>query len=740
MPKPSSPRPDHSGTSSNIDRGGRRTGAILCAALLLGASLAAAAEPETRPAGPVKKDPGEKPKIGWLDEVVITATRSKTRSFDAPYSTDVVDLRSFDSNRQYKSLTDALKDVPGVMIQKTGSGMGSPYLRGFTGFRTLLLFDGIRLNNSILRDGPNQYWNTIDQAVIDRLDVVRGPSSVLYGSDAIGGTVNAISRRKEEFLDGGDWYREIRYGYSSANNAHVGRAEIGASYDKKLGILAGGSLRTFDDIRAGRGVGLQHHTGYDEWGGDLKIEYLLNDDAKFVFGHYNFYQDNAWRTHKTIHGVSWEGTAVGNEAYRILDQRRTLTYLQYHHENLGAFVDEAHASLSWQEASELQWRGRNDGRSDKQGVEVDTYGMSVQFATPSSVGRWTYGAEAYFDDVQSWKHSYNADGSFNNRDIQGPVGDDAKYNLVGVYVQDRIPLSDKLDLTLGTRYTHARADASRVEDTVTGNPMSVRKHWDAMVSSARTRWFLDPDERVNIFGGVSQGFRAPNLSDLTRMDAARSGDFETPSTDVEPEKFVSYELGVKAKCENFAAQASYFYNDINDMIVRTPTGAVIGGKNEVTKQNVGDGYMNGFEIAAGYRFHRQFTAFGDVAWVYGKTETHPTAAPITESEPISRLMPTTGRIGVRWDHPARKYWVETACTIAGPADSLDTRDTTDTQRIPPGGTPGYTTVDIRGGWRIRKGLDLWAGVENIGNTSYRIHGSGDNEPGTNVKVGLRWRF
>jgi len=719
--------------------------ALVLAGVVLVSTPLSADQPATQPtstvadADTVVSELKPKPQPGWLDQVIISATRSETSLFNAPYSGDTVHPTRFDTNRQYKSLTDALKDVPGVMIQKTAGGMGSPYLRGFTGFRTLLMFDGIRLNNSTMRDGPNQYWNTIDQGVVDRLEVVRGPSSVLFGSDAIGGTVNVIPRRKE-FLDGGDFYGQLQYVYTSANNAHAGRAEFGASFEKQLGILVGGSLRTFDDIRAGGGTGLQHFTGYDEWSGDLRMEHLLSKDAKLIFGHYNFHQDDAWRTHKTIHGISWEGTSIGNERHRILDQRRTLTYMQYHHENLGAFIDAVRLSLSWQETAETQWRMRSDGRSDKQGVDVDTLGMSVQFETPSPIGKWTYGAEAYFDDVQSWKHSHNADGSFNSRDVQGPVGDDARYNLVGVYVQDEISLTDSFDVTLGTRYTHSRADAGRVKDPVTGNPISVRKHWDSLVSSARARWYLDPDERLNLFGGVSQGFRAPNLSDLTRLDTARSGEIETASADVEPERFVSYELGIKARCRNFSAQAAYFYNDIDDMIMRTPTGAVIGGDNEVTKQNVGDGYMNGFEIAARYRLHPQFTAFGDVAWVYGKAKTFPTSAPNSVSEPISRLMPPTGRIGVRWDHPSRKYWLETSCTIAGTADPINTRDERDNQRIPDGGTPGYSTVGVRGGWKVRDGLDLWAGVENITNTNYRIHGSGNNEPGTNVKVGLRWRF
>ena len=82
---------------------------------------------------------------------------------------------------------------PSVMVQKTGYGQGSPYLRGFTGFRTLMMVDGIRLNNSTFRDGPNQYWNTVDPWSVARYEAVMGPASVLYGSDAVGGAVNALS-------------------------------------------------------------------------------------------------------------------------------------------------------------------------------------------------------------------------------------------------------------------------------------------------------------------------------------------------------------------------------------------------------------------------------------------------------------------------------------------------------------------------------------------------------------------
>jgi hemoglobin/transferrin/lactoferrin receptor protein len=136
-----------------------------------------------------------------LDEIIVTASRRSEKVFAVPYTANVQDARELIENRQVRTLVDAMRELPGVMVQKTGHGQGSPYIRGFTGLRTLFLIDGIRLNNSTFREGPNQYWNTVDPFSVQRLEVVKGPSSVLHGSDAIGGTVNAITRELDD-LDG----------------------------------------------------------------------------------------------------------------------------------------------------------------------------------------------------------------------------------------------------------------------------------------------------------------------------------------------------------------------------------------------------------------------------------------------------------------------------------------------------------------------------------------------------------
>ncbi len=682
--------------------------------------------------GPEGPRPGEAaaPLSYRFDEVVITATRLEESGFDLPYAIDTVPQRQV-RERSYRTTPEALRDVPGVMVQKTTHGHGSPFIRGFTSFRNLFLVDGIRLNNSVFRPGPNQYWNTVDPLSVERYEVVKGPGSVLYGSDAVGGTVNAVTRGPQGYGDVLGYGGRLTYRFSTAERSHVGRIEGWATHDRKLGVYAGFSAKDFGSLEGGRDVGTQHDTGYEEWDADFKTEYFFDPDTRLVLGHQSVRQLEVPRTHKTVRGITWEGLTRGDELARDLWQERDLTYVQLHAGNRQGFVEAARFSLSWHEQRERRERLRTGGRFDEQGFNVGTLGASAQFESPTPVGRLVYGVDYYHDNVNS---------SSTGNPIQGPVGDDAAYDLLGVFLQDAIPVHDRVDVVLGGRYEYARARASEVSDPVTDRRIRVSDEWDAFVGSGRVLCRLDRKGHWNAFGGVSQAFRAPNLSDLTRFDSARTDEFETPAPGLDPERYLSYEAGVKAAYEDFSLQLAYYYTDIRDMILRFPTGRTVDGDREVTKSNVGDGFVHGVELGGSWRFHPQFTAFGTFAWQDGEVDTFPTAAQVKEREPLSRLMPPQGHVGLRWDHPNRKLWAEVTGTFAEEQDDLSTRDKEDTSRVPPGGTPAYCVLSLRTGYRIRENVDLTLALENVTDEDYRIHGSGVNEPGRNFLVGLEVRF
>ena len=689
------------------------------------------------PTSPRPSRPEEAPPP-TLSETVITATRVREPAQEVPFAIETVDAQAL-AERSYRTLPQALRDLPGVMVQETAHGQGSPYIRGFTGLRNVLLVDGIRLNNSVFREGPNQYWNTVDALSLERVEILKGPSSVLYGSDAIGGAVQALtpsalppvrSPAPGEPAAVAPVYGRLLYRYADAEASNTLRAETGLSlWDGLGGLRLGGTFRDFGDLEGGRDTGEQPNTGYDELDGDVKLERLVGETSRLTLAHQRVRQDDVPRTHRTIYAVPFEGTTVGSDRKRDLDQNRDLTYLQLAGGAPGEAIEGYRLSLSWHAQEESRHRIRGSGARERQGFEVGTLGLLAEATTSSSFGRLTFGLDYYRDEVDSFSTT---------NPVQGPVADDATYDLLGLYLQDRIELRDDLELTLGARLNYAAADADRVSDPVSGNPIDVDEDWTALVGSARFLHRLG-DGAWSLFGGVSQGFRAPNLSDLTRFDSARTNEFEVPAPGLDPEEFLTFELGVKTEREQLAAQASFFYTDIEDQIVRFPTGNTnAAGEFEITKDNVGDGYVFGVELGASYDFLPEWSVFGNATFLDGRVETYPSSAAVVDEEYPDRLMPLTAQLGLRWERA--DTWAEFMTVVADDADRLSTRDKGDTSRIPPGGTPGYEVLHLRAGRRLGEHAHLRLGIENVFDEDYRVHGSGQNMPGRNLIGALEISF
>jgi len=674
-----------------------------------------------------------------LPEVMVTAMRSERILPEVPYTGYVLD-RGTMQDQMPRTTPDVLKGLPSVLLQKTSEGQGSPYLRGFTGFRTLMLVDGIRLNNSVFREGPNQYWNTVDPWSIDRYEVVMGPGSVLYGSDAVGGVVNAMSA--SPMLWTGQPVVEPRMGFRVATADESAQVRIGEAgrVTERLSFSGGLTWKTFGDLEGGKDVGKQRHTGYDETDFDLRADYLLKVDMTLTLAHQQVEQEDAWRTHKTIYGIEWEGLEHGSELKRSFDQHRTLTYARLAAASLSGPVSAWRLTLSRQEQTEDRVRLRTENRSDQQGFEVGTWGISLEMESESDWGDWVYGMEYYRDDVDSTRHQTGADG-VTKYSIQGPVADDASYDLLGLYVQDTISTFDGvIEWTPGLRYTWAGLDADRVEDPLTGEVTSRNDQWDTVSASLRMLAPFGATRGYALFAGLSQGFRAPNLSDLTRLDSARSSELETPVENLDPEKFLCAETGLRFQGERLFSEASVYTTWINDMIVRTPTGVLIDDLEEVTKQNAGDGWIAGVELIVGADLTEDWHVTLAGSWMEGKVDTYPTSEPVQVREYMSRLMPLTGQARLRWQPAGEPFWVEGVADAAAKADRLSTRDTQDTQRIPLGGTPGYVVGSLRGGLTVLDSLQLTLALENLTDEDYRIHGSGVNEAGRSVVVQTEWIF
>jgi hemoglobin/transferrin/lactoferrin receptor protein len=672
----------------------------------------------------------------YLDEVQAVATRTPLRAFDAPFSAQTVSAKTI-AERSYRSLPQSLAQVSGVLVQETSAAQGSPFIRGFTGYLTVYLVDGVRLNNSVFRAGPNQYSATVDPFSLARLEVVKGPSSVLYGSDAVGGTVLAVTEGPYTWGEGWKWGGRATYRGATAERSHQARLEASVTRDEVDGVFGGVSAKAFGDVEAGGDVGRQPDTGYDEWDGDLKYERRTDANTRLVAAYQHVRQNDAPRTHRLVTAKPFHGTTVGNELRHHFDQERWLAYVQWHKEKIGGWVDALRLNASWHAQSEVRDRLRppsspgGQNRRDVEGFDVGTLGLWAQLESDSPAGRLTYGIDYYRDEVDSFSTA-NA--------IQGPVGDDASYDLLGLFVQDAIDIGERWRLLAGARFTWAAAEADRVRDPATGGQISIEDDWSALVGSVRALYRLVPD-RWNLFGGVSQGFRAPNLSDLTRFDVARTNEVEVAAPGLDPERYTSFEAGAKGVLGRSWTELAVYLTLIRDQILPFPTGAVdASGNVVVSKANVGDGYVWGVEWSGGWAFHPNWTAFGIANFQYGEVSNFTGASQTEIEDYVSRLLPLSAQIGLRWEDEGRRIWVEGLVLMADKADRLSAGDGRDTQRIPPGGTPGYAVVHLRAGARIGERLSLVAGIENLLDKAYRVHGSGTTMPGLNFVLSVTGTF
>lgn len=663
-----------------------------------------------------------------LDPLVLTATRSASAEADLPFTVrtlDEEDLR--DATR--RTLPEALEFTPGVLVQKTAYGHGSPFIRGFTGRQNLLLVDGVRLNNSTWRSGPVQYWNTIDAYAIDHLELVLSQGSVLYGSDAIGGTLNAFTKSSDfrsqpegQAFTHGMGYYEYR---SNGEGSHVGRVESSFGVGGKYGVFLGLTGKDFGDIEDSA-VGRMRNTGYPEQDLDFRFDLALSAGTTLTLAHQYVNQNDIWRWHRTVYNPGWihgsHVAAPGTFLSNIYDQERSLTYLKVEgvNDDDTAFFQRWSATLSWQKSqdSEVQQRTLTDRRSA--GIDLNTYGLDVSFESRLGPGSLVYGFDYYVDQADAFAYR---NGTF--RPTDRPVADDSSYHLFGAFAQYAWTPTDPLTITGGLRYTYAEAEWDAYRAAGSATDQGGRGDWDDL--SASVRAIYRANDCWSVYGGFAQAFRAPNLNDLTGTTLALAGLTSYGSPDLDPEKYLTAELGTRYEHGNFSGSLAGFYTWTRDAI----TGVIVGGNSVAT--NGEDGYIYGFEAESAWRFTDQWTLGATASWNEGKTDTAANG-----ERWITRLLPFSGSLQLRWTRPDDRLWVEGRVLGAVGEDRIHpANQASDNQRIPTGGTPGYVVAMVHAGYRATDHLELTCGVENIFDEDYRNHGSGQNQAGLNGILGAR---
>jgi outer membrane receptor protein involved in Fe transport len=646
-----------------------------------------------------------------IGEIVVTTQRIPQEDFLVPYSISLIDKKEMDHFTK-RSTPEMLMNTDGVFVQKTNHGGGSPFIRGLTGNQTLLLLDGIRLNNSIYRYGPNQYLNTVDIFTIDRMEVAKGTGSVQYGSDAIGGALQMFSTDPVLTKGRREWHGNATGKIMTEGMEKTGRGQLEYN-SKKIAFLAGGTYRDFGDLVGGKETGVQTPSGYTEYAFDGKLLFALKDNMQLTLASQFLNQSHVPLYHKVV-----------LEDYLINEfepQQRLMNYARLNIQGSNNLFEQVKFIASWQQNTENTTTQKNNKTLiNKDDNQVNTLGFVTDVTSKfSKIWSANSGAEYYHDNVSSNRYIISSDNSAPTIEKRGLYPDDSKYGSFALYSLHHFTLNNWI-VDGGVRFN---AFKIKIADENLGE---VKITPEALVFNVGAMYNLN---RANhLYGTISNGFRAPNIDDMGTLGIVDFR-YEIPAYDLKPEKSINYEIGYKLSLPKFQANFAAYYMDLNQLITRTKVvGDSIDGYQVYKKENVGEAYITGAEAAFLWKIVPGLDLNSSISCTYGQN--------VTNDEPLRRVPPFNGKVAATYS--LNKFFVSGELLFAGTQDRLAGGDISD-NRIPEGGTPGWEVVNLFAGYQLAF-VKMKVGLENLLNEDYRTHGSGINGVGRSAWIMLNFSF
>ena len=640
-----------------------------------------------------------------LNDVQIRITKNNLLNSSQSASISTLSEKQIEENVS-RSMAEAMIGTEGVWMQKTNHGGGSPFVRGLTGNYVLLLVDGIRMNNSTFRYGPNQYFNTISPFSISSIEVLRGAGSVLYGSDAIGGTIN-INTKNPSFRENKKIYGNVTGQFMTQQMEYTGALELAGNHEGFAYIL-NGSIRNFGDNYAGNGIGYQRPSGYAEKDFLFKGLWKLKHNSRLTFNYQWLRQDDVPRYDQVAQ--------KDYEYYNFTLQQRQLAFLRYDKNWEKSPVRKLQITTSYQESNEERDTKKNNVITEKnERDDVSTFGLTSQmdlvlFQRIDMVA----GIDSYFDKINSSRTFTNTE---TNENINSPRGlyPDGSSSLSTAAYNTYLFDIDRWNFQLGWRYNYT---LNKIEDLVLG---PVNQTSSSLIGKASINYQI---KNHHIYTAFNTGFRAPNINDLSSL-----GDFdygvEIPTDDLNPETSKNFEVGYKISKNTFSFNMAYYYLHINDLIDRVQ----VDNTDDIYKKaNVGKAYVTGFEFGFQAQISTYLSTNGSATYTYGEN--------VTKNEPFRRIPPLFGDLSILYER--QNYFIILQNIAATEQNRLSSGDISD-HRIPDGGTPGWYVLNIKSGMEW-KNISFKLALNNIFNQAYRIHGSGVDGLGRNLAASVRIHF
>lgn len=649
-----------------------------------------------------------------IEEIQVTATRRATDVRDVSAAVNII---SIDEVRNQKLVTDALAAEPGVFLQQTTPGQGAAIVRGLKGSEVLHLVDGMRMNNAIFRNAPTQYLSMVAPGTVERIEIVRGAPASLYGSDAVGGVVQVLSRRPS--FGTPDVKSNAYLGFESADLAKIVNASVDAGNGSIAGILSGhylatGNRRTGSGDRTGP-------SGYEASGARLAL--ASNPDARQSwFADFQFArQPETPRYDELVPGF---GQAEPSSAeFFFAPNERAFAHLAY-------ALSDGPLQADW--TIDAGWQRIVDDRISRNFASTvrrleenrsDLYGLTISATAETTAGSWIAGAEIYHDRVTSRRREVDMLSGQSN-DVTPRFPDGSTVDQAAVYGSVLKAVGSGHRLSGGLRFSSVR-----VQLPAAGSIAASSTNLDDF--SADLGWVYDIGTKMQLTANLGYGFRAPNVFDLGTLGERPGNRFNIPNPSLQSERITHFDAGVRFRGERWDAELVVFNLHHSDRITSVLTGAVTpDGRDIIQSRNVASADIYGVEFAARGRLSDRLGVDLVANAIRGEQVEED-----GQTAPGDRIPPVNGRIALTYDL-SDDVTVEGYALTTNGQRRLSPRDIRD-NRINPAGTPGWATLNLRALWQANDILHVSVAVENLADRRYRVHGSGIDAAGRNFIVGLQ---
>ncbi len=678
------------------------------------------------------------------NEITVTATRPEVSVFDAPKPVTVLGETKI-RQRAPNNISELLPETPGADMVGVGANQSRPVIRGLRGQRILLLSDGIRISNSRRTQSFGEIPGLVDVSGLARVEIVRGPASVLYGSEAIGGVINMISSFPDFSLDRTHVSGNLGYRYSSADSQNKGFVNFNGNV-KNFSFMLSGSYREANEYSAPAGdfgnISLSDDTpvidtGVKDYNLNFYVSYRFSESNDISLRYENYDARDA--------GFGYVDPAI----YSPGDPTIKLTYPEQKMRKFSLKYENSAFNFVLADRISFVNYYMTNARTFDTDIDIAFFpGAGLIINSSNFTDVQTIGSRLELTKVLFKKHIFtygfeffqdsSANTDSNTQTMYGfgppmvsvdtiPKVPNALFQSFGVFVQDNISLFPRSTLILGMRYQSILAK-TRITEGVT-DPIFDSKE-GTLVGAANFIYGIT--ENLNAFVSVGRGFRSPNLPERFYHGVTPDGaGFQERNTDLSSETSLNFDVGFRYRLRNFYIESTFFNNMIYDGIQIAATGEMLGHLAVYKNVNIERLKLKGAEILSQVNLDFGLSFLGSFSYMKSENLLNPEL--MNADTYGSRI-----NFNVRYSVPSDLFWVEYHVRRNGEQKQVDLGNNPIGSII-----PGFTVHTLRGGITLLRNTAFpqYIGVI-VGNLSNALYSEFSNasffRPAPKRHVVLTW--